>query len=488
MPELNDPIQGPPAYLTIANGLPATVVVKDTPNALTLWLDQVNGSDSNDGLSAGQALATIAAVEAKIPVVVSQPVIVNIIEPGVYPMCYMRPRLMGAPIIYQADSDTNPNVFTMTSTNVAGVGTTASSIVGAFTPDTDDDKFIEFTSGAAVGQRRSIRTITAGEIIPAVAFNPAPVSGDSYRIFSCAVKWLATGLSSAGGFRRWLDGGGGAVSYARGLDLPIRVFSGIDFDGGGSVSRVVISSCSLVTFGCQVTNLFLPTFADSTSWYSGMDGDVLATGITADIPSQYLGAVDENAWTGWGTQFIGSAVPIVDDFRALAVGVISTRASFVWERGAFIWRGGQMRLNTAGSPTFRRAQLEITAPKASSPVPRIVNSGSGRGLSLQNGVVAYLGTPNRGLEISTASGIGLDMSASYAQIYSNVTGQGGSTSVKVRGGRLEIVGVPAYGDGSALDWDVGNGTPVNKSYFSSTGVTISDFGTNREGGVITRVA
>jgi hypothetical protein len=93
----------------------------------------------------------------------------------------------------------------------------------------------------------------------------------------------------------------------------------------------------------------------------------------------------------------------------------------------------------------------------------------------------------RGVQIDSAAD-GIRVRAGQLYMLASVTGTPTAAAVRCRSGSLVSMAANPYGDPVALDYDVGNGSPVNKSFFAASGNTLAFFaGAGADGSTITRI-
>lgn len=145
---------------------------------VSLYVDAA-GSDVNDGLSPATPLLTLAEVDRRLPMSIEHDVLVTVQSVGIFAMPSWRPRLYRGGQIYVRATP----VTTVLASTAALSGTGVSVIKSSgLTIDQYIDNWIRMLSGAAVGQRRLIKSNTATDIVPVRDFSVAPAAGDLYTI------------------------------------------------------------------------------------------------------------------------------------------------------------------------------------------------------------------------------------------------------------------------------------------------------------------
>ncbi len=152
-----------------------------TSSDLHIYVDSVNGSDSNNG-SKDKPFKTLQIAINSVPKIISHDVFIHIL-PGTYDAFTVSGFLWaGGNLVIMGEEVSEVASYTVES------GSTSSSIVkSGLTADEHLGFGIEFTSGALKGQRRLVSWNTTSDIIPSEDFSEAPNVGDSYRIIRSTV-------------------------------------------------------------------------------------------------------------------------------------------------------------------------------------------------------------------------------------------------------------------------------------------------------------
>jgi hypothetical protein len=165
--------------------------VQATTVDLDLYVAAGIGSDLNPGTSPAQALATYAAALRLIPFEIKHRVIVHMAT-GTYQVTQtIGPKAHDLPIFVYGDGagQVGDDGFIVLASGAAQAGSGVGVLVttGGFTVNQHRGKTIQITSGAASGDRRTVRSNTATDFIPAANFSAAVAAGDTYRIVEPSV-------------------------------------------------------------------------------------------------------------------------------------------------------------------------------------------------------------------------------------------------------------------------------------------------------------
>ena len=201
-------------------------------------------------------------------------------------------------------------VFPPVAAGAAGVGTSNVSV--AFVCPSDDVYLgytIEFTSGPAAGQRRKIRNNTTSAIIPDLAFSPAPVGGDNFRVVVPATNF---------------DISAGSVDFQVSSDLYATLVNANFLIGEVSPQSLRLNGLNCVKmFGCSFSQeAHLSVF--NSKLYAGVteaDAGVVQEDIRINELWAALGGAQP--WAGWGIScpdaHLNSDVQPLNDFTGYLV-------------------------------------------------------------------------------------------------------------------------------------------------------------------------
>lgn len=425
-------------------GAPSLRSTTHTLNPLTIYLDP-NGDDDAPG-DASNPKQTPAGVMRAVPDQIDHLTRV-FVAPGAYalPAAGLGALSLNELISWEAQSD---RVLT---TRAAGAGTTATSIVGAFTANEYRGKSIRFTSGAAIGQTKTLRNNTTTALVPSCDFSPAPSDGDTYEIFETNVTWDMT----AGGFAQMLVTGGGNPlgnnNVAGMIDQQGWLFKGIKFAGTATLG---VRNSYVMLYGCEYDGIFFtPVYARVAL---GCDMGDLAAGPQALVPQRFGEAAD--AWLGWGGHSFGGSFPgnFLGHAYTEAAGHVLDGGGQLTALGGelFIWGGSFSDAPGTMVSVQRQTMASFNRIRAAAPDCTIAASSNDNGLVCDTR--SY--TRVRNTTINTFSGTGLwARGGSYVDIDDTVTGESatGTSLLCLEGARVELAAAAAFGrGGGATDWRV----------------------------------
>jgi hypothetical protein len=164
---------------------------------LDVYVDPVNGNDANDGLTELTPWLTLEHADSQIAGTLLGGGNATVhLASGTHnvarPYVWSSRRFSGGRFRVYADEAWDPNVYTVVqAATAAGVGSTASSIVGVFVADAFNRCFLRVLTGAAAGRMVTVRNNTAGEIVP-VAVLTGLVAGDEYEVLTWGVLIACT--------------------------------------------------------------------------------------------------------------------------------------------------------------------------------------------------------------------------------------------------------------------------------------------------------
>jgi len=423
-----------------------------TTGPLHLYLDPVNGSDANNGLSTLTPVRTIMQLDLLIPLWVQHVVTLHTAAGDATldrPWTFLERVVSGGGSIrLYADEVWDPNIYTVVTTQVAQAGTGATQVVGVGLPAIDG-MWIEFTDGAAAGQFRTIRDATATVITPCEVFGynttAAPSPGDTFRVIRPAfrivipfdVGSLVRGSEHAGGSLYQYAGDFGAA------ELPPWEFQGI----GVKVGQWLELVGELLVNGMYVEN-------DAGTNLSAVcqSGLVLRTGADDNY-------IDDVVF-GWGLTLAGSA----SRFFAIDTGVLEGyfRCSDTFQVNDRVYAvvlGGSAGLWFANNGAW----LRITPYQIAVAATRLAAAD----VSVLQAALVALGAVASGVTPRVQVQQNATLVLSSTVTGSNTTGN--TVSVSSRG-YLRLNGAPALGGASVNDWDIGDGMPFNKALFDAANV------------------
>ena len=324
-----------------------------TSSTLDLYVSAANGNDINDG-SRAYPLKTYAAAVAKIPSFVKHTVTIHLApHPGDgYDLASIENKSVSSGATIHVTGDDNFNV--LVAPTGALIGSSDVSVEAAALPvDAYIGKTIEILTGAAAGDRRSIRNNTATSIVPVEAFTAPVATGDSYQIVEPAV---VISLSSVSLGTPDPDGFLPAVSNCPGMTDTLTSSSSLGNYGPPSVvfsnlqlAAVTPSSPSAILFPFSITNSSVAFYG--VSLFSSSSS--YAVQLLVDVPGVLMSGVDhvyyvpqslfpfssglapaQTSWSGWGTRLPSSGF-VVSSMRRFIGYICATKTLFV---DSGIWR------------------------------------------------------------------------------------------------------------------------------------------------------
>ena len=160
---------------------------------VNLYVDNINGDDSNDG-SVGNPLKTLVEAESRLPLVIDHRVVIRVLpydasvpNVGSYVWPTFRSRIFREKVIIAGTE------YETIASGIAQIGSDQLHVVttGGMTPDehVTNLRYIKMTSGSADGDIRLISENTATDIDPAYPFSGTVGSGDTYDIVQPLIKF-----------------------------------------------------------------------------------------------------------------------------------------------------------------------------------------------------------------------------------------------------------------------------------------------------------
>lgn len=294
-----------------------------TTAPLDLYVSDVNGLDTNTGLSPASALKTVTAAVAKIPNGIYHRVIVHMglhAGAGYTPPTLLRHELRQNIWFYgDGAGQAGEDGFVIQKVSAAAAAGTGANVVvtgGGLGVNAYLGMTVEFTSGAAAGNRRTVRDNTATNITPTIPFSPAPAPGDAYRIITPSVVWVVPAAVSGIDFLMVQDCGvpGAEVAFGQTYATPAVYLCNVQMTAAASTTAFVITGSRVIFVGVDcptvVANTPVPKpFVRSSEAGLGYDvnmagasGSLGVIGAVAD-----LGVASDAMWRGWGLSYRGAA-------------------------------------------------------------------------------------------------------------------------------------------------------------------------------------
>lgn len=199
-------------YRSVQNADEGKASVTTAP--MHLYVDAATGKDSNPGTQAAP-LATLIEAEARIPDIVSYIVVIhaaphtgNGYAPPTFKARVLRKNII---VVFDSGGTLNDGLNELVGATSAAAGSSQLQVVtgGGLGVDTYRGKTLEVMTGAAAGDRRTIRDHTDTTIIPCVPFTAVVADGDTVRIVEPAsgCGFDLTGMNT------WTVHEGGADSF-----------------------------------------------------------------------------------------------------------------------------------------------------------------------------------------------------------------------------------------------------------------------------------
>lgn len=456
--------------LFLSVGTPSTV--------LDLYWDPVSGSDANDGLSTVAPIQTFARLLVLLPGRITRPVLVHC-SSGSFVFSAPLPSLWGQEkmLVFICDGcaieggwDPRSNARTSVGAGTAASGTGANQCVTALA--TSADQFqgytIRFTSGAALGQRRTIYQHPVGAVFPDLAWSPAPASGDTFEIYN------STAVIDGGVLTRENPGRSSSIVGAFGETVGVS-FVGFDVDSTVGGSTKVFGAGFHLLYGVRFRSGVGSIVLKGGGWEMGNSN-------TTQLTDQL--ALPQSLWGGWGVTVESTGTGLTTrDMGTYVDGFIVSKGNFVSMRGAVLLRGGCVRnmgLN------FKACDYSLSGPSAQLPfivggvavagtVFGGINSSNVRGYAnLANTQIRNNGTGAAAMLIQEEQVVHIAstvVQGSLAIGNTNVDNPSTGRTVEVsRGGALYVAGAMALGRSGATDIFV-EATGIERSALTASGAT-----------------
>jgi hypothetical protein len=453
------------------------------------------GSDSSDGRADTTPLETLTELERRMPAIQTNPIAVHMRAED-YPAARWRKRLMRAGVYFIADEAWDPAVETIVVASDAAEGGTTNAAIEATGATVVPGDTIEFLDGLAAGQRRVVADYTGTTITPVLPFDvgAAPVATDNFKV----TRWNTCRMVfSTSAFQSETVFAGGDARDGDGSNADEAPFTGYAFKG----------------VGLRCSNLFArPTFKDGTYAFFGMEktwggavagndgwlpqfvnasvsfGSTASLGAPRFIEDAPFSESRAQNWFGWGAQQDAS------DRAAFATPTDDTRLTLTG-RWSYLDTGGPGRRKS-----FIRAVGRFEPPaglakcplNVRGPIEIHVGRFGSQSFGVIDGATALIGVDIAALSMSSQSFLrleNLDVAADSGDILqvegpalvsidATVTGESASgKAVYAKFGAYIVVegGAPALGRAAVdTDWDVGNGSPRDKTWFGAVGDSLNN--------------
>lgn len=458
----------------------AVVASNSIPATIHLYVSAINGNDLNDGLTSSTALATLTAAEARLPQTIGQVVIH--VGKGVgatpYAMPSFRKRtLMGELILIGdgagqlgTDGDSVAVLLDITTATTPDTSLGLYQIAGSgWTLNQYQGKTIEILTGAAAGDRRTIRNNSTTRIYPCAPFTAAVAAGDTFRVWEPTVYVGVTDVANSAE-TVFVEGNGtpDKVPTTEVLSSALYVIN-MRFITSGSVSGnvgFIIKTSSVVFFGVEFNQAqTISMRLDGASLIMGLN-DASDTRSAGVYGMSSFGCTTSTTWLGWGFANIGatgaSVQPSVSSGNIDGY-IVITRGLIIREGALCNFRGGAFVSPTsAGALVFTNlAQGFVIAPNSNLPI-LIEGATTVAGINVQYNSKAGL----QNVAFTTPAAGAAAISATFNGVIELTTGITGSS-----GG----YGVLSYYDSTVsftTNWAVsgalGMGSVDNHSYVDMT--------------------
>lgn len=274
---------------------------------LDIYVDELLGDDGNDG-SILAPVRTLLKVDTMIPFWVDHRVTIHLNA-----QTYNAPSrgwwlssrvLRGGYIEVLADEAWDAAVYTQIATGAAQAGTDATTVFHgqALTTNQWRGYTIEFTSGPAAGQRRTICWNTANELDPGIWFtNGGPVAGDTYRVFDTGGALIvgeAAGSFSTYNLSQAMEGSL-PIDAAHYYQLPdgvlygCVVWNGVAFSSNGGSATPQFGRGNHLLYGTRGIEQNCAHVSQGGKIWAGLGAGTTAFGVTAGLVAYRL-------FYGWG--------------------------------------------------------------------------------------------------------------------------------------------------------------------------------------------
>lgn len=422
-----------------------------TTGDVDLYVDNINGDDTNDG-SSGSPLKTLVEAEARLPLAIDHRVVIHVLpydasvpNVGSYEWPTFRERTMRDNIFVIGDD------YQIYASGTVQAGSDSTKIVTSGGLTEDDyvvvGASIRITSGTCAGNVRTISQNTVTDIIPANPFspwNPGPAAGDTYEIIRPVVRYSVPTSEMFATLARGTKEGLGAsgtkvepslwiINATLVVDSGFLQISdhsvllmGVVFEGHPSEGVHIATNAALLlgfeskarggyyTTGVPTAAEVFPSLSPTiTSWFgwgismglASLQPAAMITGLEGFIVTAGYIAIDPGWTTGAGSKIASSAS--IHGGRASGVymgdrlGRLSLSTSFIYPRIPFlilatqafppvsIYFGGRMSLSqTKIVQPFVSEAISISGDAAWMKLYGVDVSSQGMGLVTKQGGVA----------------------------------------------------------------------------------------------------
>ncbi len=383
---------------------------------LDLYWDPVDGDNANSGLSTSAPVQTAARLWELLPSLpLKRPVLIHCAGGAAFDFTAAPiPNLIGSDkmLCLYADFAWDPrgDLVSVVATGAAGAGTNGDTCVlpAPVTADLYEALSMRYTTGAAVGQIRTIAQHPTTALTPTITFSPVPAPGDTFEVFtSTAVIAVTTNNYVASG------NSGHEGSSNTGVVQSGVAF--VNFESEASTFKRFGPGFYLV-YGVRLRTAGFISFPGLSTLHMG-NAALVGAGVLA-----VQCGLPQHLWGGWGlgseqsTQAMSTGTPgCIKDGFVVAKGPWSTG-------GADLIRGGSIQiincLSSGGS-------LILFGP--SSALPCVFGAVSRINSVVNFGTNDQLGT--------------IDLNANTLLRHQGA----GSTAMQLRGPGILLIGTTALG-------------------------------------------
>lgn len=308
--------------------------------------------------------------------------------------------------------------------------------VGGLTTNVFQGKTIEILSGAAAGDRRTIRNNTATDIIPQIKFSAVVSPGDLFRIVEPAVhvSFGATGFGPGTPIHVSGIGSPGSTSpevQPQADTSPIKsslLLSNLNLIDTAGVNLFQMQSTMVYCAGVQMEGATHYFSADQFSCvWSGYDIEGGGNGTAFRLPYELGLADDEDDWQGWGLALLDGAVPYIRNLRGCLVWVDNNTTSSgiyesSWKLRAGAFRNDTFNLSRGGFAA--RTSTRLFFETLDTNLPFLIQAQGVAGTpAIRAGSGAYIRLENVAIEMGSVAGVGVI--AGTIHLHGSTGGAGG---------------------------------------------------------------
>lgn len=269
---------------------------------------RTDGDDDNLGTETSPLL-TIAEAERRIPYIIVHPVIIHLGDSpvGGWDVPAIKPRILRKPFIIIGDGAGVGDGFTELLNASAEAGSTQYQVVSTgLTPNAYRGKTIIITSGAAIGDRRSINDNDASNIYPDTPFTAAVAAADTFRIVEPAIDVLLN-TDFAEEKTPHVVGCGNQDGYVTASSNSHKVwFVNVRFSYN-VMSPIMFVDSSIIMYGVEFDNTWANLmYLKNSQVLSGRESEVFTDQRGGSQTAMDLfDAPNYLSWDGWGISCLG---------------------------------------------------------------------------------------------------------------------------------------------------------------------------------------